>query len=393
MNRIASIFIVLLAFAAMTLGLYALDPVFNKRVNDWRGTSPAELQGPIVDSNVQNENDAVIKKKEKGGKGNIAPNPWKLIDAHAIKASASSPKNIVSLADFLVKPCKTEMDKARVIFRWMTKNISYDDVGFNENDMRHYSAEETLERKKGVCEDFSNLFVAIAEPMGLEAVKISGYAKGYGYKEGSVFQKSNHAWNAFKANGKWHLIDVTWGEGYGTNVNGKLKSSKRFKPFWFDVDPNAFIFRHLPEDPKWQLVERPINKSTYEKMASADDGVFDFGFDNASLFQACRTGEIKKLPVIYSNEMAVKAIRASMHGTLFDGETYDFVFDCPKCKSMYFMNNDARTILKKDGSQFSTQIVPTEGKLELYSNDGKSNLFLGVVKYDVARGRSPMVRR
>ena len=31
--------------------------------------------------------------------------------------------------------------------------------------------------------------------MGLKVFKVSGYAKGYSYKQGQKFVKTNHAWN------------------------------------------------------------------------------------------------------------------------------------------------------------------------------------------------------
>jgi len=45
-------------------------------------------------------------------------------------------------------------------------------------------------------------------------MKLSGYSKGYGYKIGQTFQgNSDHAWNAVYLDGRWHLLDSTWGSG------------------------------------------------------------------------------------------------------------------------------------------------------------------------------------
>ena len=45
-------------------------------------------------------------------------------------------------------------------------------------------------------------------------MKLSGYSKGYGYKMGQTFTgDSDHAWNAVYLDGRWHLLDSTWGSG------------------------------------------------------------------------------------------------------------------------------------------------------------------------------------
>lgn len=49
---------------------------------------------------------------------------------------------------------------------------------------------------------------------GIQCMKLSGYSKGYGYKMGQTFTgDSDHAWNAVYLDGRWHLLDSTWGSG------------------------------------------------------------------------------------------------------------------------------------------------------------------------------------
>jgi len=50
--------------------------------------------------------------------------------------------------------------------------------------------------------------------LGLNIVKVSGYAKGYGYYQGKQFESTDHAWIAFQIDEQWYLMDPTWGAGY-----------------------------------------------------------------------------------------------------------------------------------------------------------------------------------
>lgn len=53
-------------------------------------------------------------------------------------------------------------------------------------------------------------------------MKLSGYSKGYGYTVGQAFEgDSTHAWNAVYLEGRWHLLDSTWGSG-NVDTSGKF---------------------------------------------------------------------------------------------------------------------------------------------------------------------------
>ena len=70
-----------------------------------------------------------------------------------------------------------------------------------------------LKDRKSTCDGYTNLFDDLAREMGLESSRIVGYAKGFDYTPGKPLAKPNHSWNAVKLEGKWNLIDATWGAG------------------------------------------------------------------------------------------------------------------------------------------------------------------------------------
>ena len=58
---------------------------------------------------------------------------------------------------------RTERQKAHAIYRYLCNNISYD------TDYKIYYADECWEKKKGVCNAYSELFYLMATSIGLEA--------------------------------------------------------------------------------------------------------------------------------------------------------------------------------------------------------------------------------
>lgn len=184
------------------------------------------------------------------------------IDKHALNTPKHVESSIETLAKYLIKPAKNDLEKVRAIYRWITANISYNTGAYFSGIYGSTSAEDVLESRSSICEGYSDLFFELAKIAGIEVVKISGYAKGYSYKIGDKFTgTTNHSWNAVKINGKWRLIDSTWGSGY---VNEFGNFVREYDEFYFLTPPEYLIYTHFPEDKKWQLLPNPITKEQFE---------------------------------------------------------------------------------------------------------------------------------
>ena len=55
---------------------------------------------------------------------------------------------------YLIQPAQNELEKARVLFRWIAENIAYD-VTY---DHAHQSPEDVLETGTAVCAGYSGLY-------------------------------------------------------------------------------------------------------------------------------------------------------------------------------------------------------------------------------------------
>src|SRR5262249_35212157 len=100
------------------------------------------------------------------------------------------------------------------------------------------------------------------------------FAKGVGYQPGQEIAKSNHAWNAVRIDGHWHLVDATWGAG----SVGDKKFLKRYRDYYFLTPPEQLIFSHFPDDVRWQLLEPPVTQAEFEHWPKIRDELFALGF-------------------------------------------------------------------------------------------------------------------
>src|SRR5262249_7347871 len=146
---------------------------------------------------------------------------------------------------------------------WITDRVAYDAESYLEGRTSDVDcrAEAVLTHRLTICEGYATLFQALCTQAGVEAVKVSGFAKGFGYHLGEPVDRTrtDHSWNAVKLDGRWHLLDATWGAG---DLVG-AKFVKEFDDFYFLTPPDSLIFSHLPSDSRWQLVDPLVSQDEF----------------------------------------------------------------------------------------------------------------------------------
>jgi hypothetical protein len=109
--------------------------------------------------------------------------------------------------------------------------------------------------------------------MEVECDVIHGYARGFG---SSPFvdkdpSDSNHAWNAVNIENAWYLVDCTWDAG---NLAGKSFRADYDTDYLF-LKPEHFVYNHFPEDPRHQLLEKPVPAADFSRLPFYQPKFFD----------------------------------------------------------------------------------------------------------------------
>jgi transglutaminase/protease-like cytokinesis protein 3 len=200
---------------------------------------------------------------------------YERIDKHVLNTPKWAEKSIQSLASYLIQPARNEKEKVRAIFRWITYNINY-----NVQDLlpAHYdrsNLNDVIESKIAVCDGYAGLFEALAQAAGIKIINISGYAKGFDYEAGQKFQgPPNHAWNAVEIDGRWYLLDATWGAGFANEYREYIR---QFEEHYFLTPPEQLIYTHFPEDKKWQLLTTSVSLEEFERSVLLKPAFFRYG--------------------------------------------------------------------------------------------------------------------
>ena len=197
-----------------------------------------------------------------------------------------------SLAKQLAALGKTDREKVRAIFRWITDNIDYNVRIFNRNknspglfyeepddsaavlpSLNERVAAKVLYKKIAFCDGYSRLFKTLCDHAGIKSEVIHGYARTGTNYNGRF--SVNHTWNAVYLDSAWHLLDVTWASGFVSYANEYIR---QYNDYYFLTAPYEFIHDHYPEDPQWTLlpdlpVYREFNQSPFRCSGFIKSGI------------------------------------------------------------------------------------------------------------------------
>ncbi|MEO5891498.1 MAG: transglutaminase domain-containing protein [Ferruginibacter sp.] len=173
------------------------------------------------------------------------------VDRRALSIPTAKTYSADSIASYMQLNFKTDLEKTRAIYTWVTTNIRYDTdsmfpINWSLEQEEKISA--TLRRRRGVCENYAALFTGIVSKTGIPAFVVNGYTRNNGY-----VNRAGHSWCAVNVQQQWFLCDPTW--------DSDSRGNNRF----FLIGPSEFIESHIPFDPLWQLLEYPLMEHEFGK--------------------------------------------------------------------------------------------------------------------------------
>lgn len=180
---------------------------------------------------------------------------------------AEIPTVLWNKAQEIVQGISGDRAKVKAIYDWVTTNIYYNYGMLNGTVSRQVSALETYVNESSVCEGYANLTQAFCNAVGIPCRVVSGYATGVdtdstvedvwtlyqayldsGNLEAfspAMRQYRNHAWNEAYVNGKWIILDPTWGSNndYYPDARGRISGTPTDD--YFDPAMESFCGTHL----------------------------------------------------------------------------------------------------------------------------------------------------
>lgn len=305
------------------------------------------------------------------------------LERHALAAPAAVESSVPALAAYLASAAKTEGDKAWAIFRWIGDRVSYDIDAYLAGRMRdeNATAEQVLARRTSICDGYAVLFQELARHAGLQAIKLSGYAKAYGVLAQSVFDSENHAWNLARIEGVWRIVDPTWGAGY---INGD-RYKKKLDPLYFFAEPQQIKFTHWSQDATWRSVAvAGISKAEFESMPQVDPGLFHAGVSGEALSAAARSPGFREFVHVFEqNHQDLVLLEAPLVEHLQAGAEYRLRYRSDAFEEIVAIHDGKWERLTRAGNIFAADIRPGPGNVMLVGRPKSSGRPTSLFEYTV----------
>ncbi len=235
----AAISLICISFVLYFFSYYFTVPRLSLWIDDsvvLQGVYKTALK-PVIESEIAKKipviiNDRFVSATMNGQEVKIAENIRDTLDSYNIKViqyfngvtlndAVKSNDEIDKLALELTKGKSGEYDKAKAIYKWITKNIKYDYPKAKQIAIKTEGTKSgsiiCYETKKGICFDYSSLFISMCRVNGIKVRLVTGL--GY-----SGLAWGDHAWNQFydSKEKKWINVDCTFG------VTGSYFDSSKF---------------------------------------------------------------------------------------------------------------------------------------------------------------------
>lgn len=278
------------------------------------------------------------------------------------------------LANSITSASKPDYEKARDIYDWMTRNISYDTT------YSIHTADETYQQKRGVCQGYCEMFYRIGEAVGLKSDIIFGKSKNREGKIGDI----GHAWLFVYTDGNSGiLVDPTWGAG---SVNdGRFVHTPN--DTWFHASPQWMIYTHYPDNPQYQLLTQQVSFDTFRTLPHFTPAMANYGYNAKETLSAVLSGNLPEVPQFYDSTISehASAIKMPAEKMLRVGSEYEF-YIMPKSNGKFVIinGNHFERGWTRNGKQTAIRYMPhTEGPLSVCVDTGDKQLST-LVEFEVA---------
>lgn len=191
------------------------------------------------------------------------------------------------LSDYVSERLNSEEKLSNFFYHWIGQNVSYDYIGLEKTkngDIEDLRIQHTLqkpkevfENRKAICSGYANLYQWFMDDLGIESEIIIGHIRD---KRNHYVDLNNmdfsHAWNAVKIDGRWRLVDTTWGNSNDPNQ----------AEYYYDINPKWLIATHYPLEAKWQLLDEPLDLDSFNRSIFVSPIWYHLGFEEIPQLKA-----------------------------------------------------------------------------------------------------------
>ena len=177
--------------------------------------------------------------------------------------TAGDETSIESVARFIAARTTDPFDRVKALHDWVVTRLTYDHASLQPGQRKPQDAQAVFLSRTAVCEGYARLLVELGRVTGDRIVFVGGEVR----EPNGELAPVGHAWNAVELKGAWYLVDATWDDPV---VNGK---SDTYRTDYLFIPPSLAAMDHLPEDARFQLLERPLSRVDFLRQPPGRPGL------------------------------------------------------------------------------------------------------------------------
>ncbi len=304
---------------------------------------------------------------------------WSSVDRHALAVPAPIESDPQKLGRYLGEPFSDQASKLRAVYAWVTDRMQYDTDSYRRGQEKHQTAQQALSARVATCEGFSNLFEDLAKHAGVPVVTVIGYVKDALHQKGEGFAKTNHAWNLVQLNGRWLLIDSTWGAGFDDGD----RFVKRFDPFYFLIPPEEVALTHFAKDVGHRVGQNASDVVAFRGLPYAPVTLLSIAkVGQADIARAKTEGFAQTFDMPRGS---VRLRKGHLHQHLDRTQTFDWEIESSVYHEFAVIHNDSWTYFTRSGDGlFNAKLTPAgPGKVQLAAKRQHDKEYLIFLEYAV----------
>ncbi|KAI6782464.1 cytokinesis protein-like protein [Emericellopsis cladophorae] len=222
---------------------------------------------------------------DEGADGNAVADP---VNYHAINLSqvdknsrfiAGLPPTITAITlatTYICRPYKSDVQRLRAIFTWVSEKICWEEDFEGEIDTR-----QVIQSKRACAEEYAVLVQEMCSAIGVECEIIRGYLKIPGeVPDLNMMPRSNHWWNAVIVDGEWRLVDCCLASPSNPRRSDYSSAANNTADFWYFLTrPVELCWTHVPEHHDQQHIVPPVAHETLLNLPCASPTFFRQGIE------------------------------------------------------------------------------------------------------------------
>ncbi|KAF2673906.1 hypothetical protein BT63DRAFT_445793 [Microthyrium microscopicum] len=186
---------------------------------------------------------------------------------------------------YLCRPYRSDVQRLRAIFTWVSERISWEEDFEGEMNVRR-----VLATKRGCTQEIALLVAEMCAAIGVHVEVVRGYLKVPGEMlDIDLMARPNHWWNTVIVDGEWRIMDCSLASPTNPRrTQYSTTSAQMAESWWFLARPTEICYTHVPIHPEHQHMVPPMAPEVLLSLPCACPPYFRnnieiYDFDTSSL--------------------------------------------------------------------------------------------------------------